>query len=355
MNWIERRWYQSKPITCLRPLSALFGALAHRRRLGYSNSPSKVWDAPVPVIVVGNITVGGTGKTPLVTYLVELLRANGYTPGVISRGYGGKSDRYPLEVTNEVSAQQAGDEPKLIQTRCQCPVFVGPQRVEAAKALLKAHRCDVIISDDGLQHYALGRDIEIAVVDGQRGFGNQALLPAGPLREPLERLHRCQFVVQNGHPDQIQWPKSHQMNLQSDGLFSVADIVNSTPSQPVSAEETNKYQTVTAFAGIGHPQRFFDQLSQDYAFKVEGVPLADHTDFRKGLPQPQESQALVCTEKDAIKLIDLGQHKASVPLWYLRVSATLPPIFDEGVLTRLAKVAARKSSEGETKNAAASA
>ena len=199
---LERGWYRDNWLTrLLAPLAWLFAAISRWRRRVLSRAAQRQ-SLPVPVIVVGNISVGGTGKTPLLITLVETLRRDGFRPGVISRGYGGKAPNYPFMVGGDTPPQQGGDEPVLIASQCQCPVVVDPDRLQAAHYLLTHSDCNVILSDDGLQHYRLPRDIEIAVVDGQRGFGNRRLLPAGPLREPVSRLDEVDFVVCNGQPGQ---------------------------------------------------------------------------------------------------------------------------------------------------------
>ncbi len=203
---IEKIWYQNHPMLwilwpLLWPLSLLFGYLSKRRRLQYQSGEKSSYKAEVPIVVVGNITAGGNGKTPVVVWLVEELKSLGFKPGVVSRGYGGKAEAYPLLVDKETPAQQCGDEPSLIARRTGVPVAVDPVRANAVKAL-SDFNLDVIITDDGLQHYALQRDIEIAVVDGKRRYGNQKLLPLGPLREGMERLRQVDFIIANGG-DQI--------------------------------------------------------------------------------------------------------------------------------------------------------
>jgi tetraacyldisaccharide 4'-kinase len=198
-EWLQRQWYKSGVWQfVLMPLSWLFLLLSSLRRLAYRLGIFKTIRLPVPVIVVGNITVGGTGKTPLVIWLAEQLAQAGYKPGIISRGYGGKND-LPMAVTDNSDPAIAGDEPVMIAGRTIASVWVGRDRAATGMALLNAHpACDLIISDDGLQHYRLTRDAEIVVIDGQRHFGNGRLLPAGPLREPARRLASVDAVVSNG-------------------------------------------------------------------------------------------------------------------------------------------------------------
>jgi len=186
---LENYWYKKNPLpNLLLPFSWLFCALVYCRRKAYSAGLLKTHKIVVPVIVVGNITVGGSGKTPLVIWMVEYLKSAGYYPGIISRGYKGQAKHWPQQVRPDSDPEMVGDEAVLMAQRCDCPIAVGPDRVAAAKGLLQFSDCDVIISDDGLQHYALGRDIEIVVIDGIRRFGNQHCLPAVPLLEPLSRL-----------------------------------------------------------------------------------------------------------------------------------------------------------------------
>ncbi len=192
----EYIWYKSPFLGYLLwPLSWVFRLLAQQRKLSLINRRAP--DFSVPVIIIGNITVGGTGKTPLVIAVIEYLQAQGYQPGVISRGYGGNAE-YPMQLNAQTTAAESGDEPLLIAQACNCPVVVSPNRYQACEYLLKNNSVDVVISDDGLQHYALPRDIEIVVFDGQRGLGNGLCLPAGPLREPVKRLSSVDFVVVNG-------------------------------------------------------------------------------------------------------------------------------------------------------------
>jgi tetraacyldisaccharide 4'-kinase len=198
-RWFQQQWYgHEHPNPGLLPLEMLFRAAVGIRRMGYRKGLKPSGRLPVPVVVVGNLTVGGVGKTPLVIWLIETLRTKGFRPGVISRGYGGQTAKQPQEVTAESDAATVGDEPLMVALRTGAPVFVHPDRFEAGKALLSGHDCDVIIADDGLQHYALARDVEIVVVDGERRYGNGHLLPAGPMREPEARIAEADLVVCRG-------------------------------------------------------------------------------------------------------------------------------------------------------------
>lgn len=196
---VEKIWFENHPLKYLLwpllwPLSLLFGAISKSKRQQYQSGKKQAYKAPVPVVVVGNITAGGNGKTPVVVWLVEQLQQLGYKPGVVSRGYGAKAPRYPLVLDGNTPAKHCGDEPKLIYRRTGAPVAVDPVRAKAVKALLETG-VDIIITDDGLQHYALERDIEFVIVDGNRRFGNESLIPLGPLREGVERLAEVDFII----------------------------------------------------------------------------------------------------------------------------------------------------------------
>lgn len=321
MATVMQAWYSKAVwLWLLAPFSGLFALLSALRRGLYRLGFKKTYRAPVPVIVVGNLTVGGNGKTPLVVWLVYWLRAQGYQPGVISRGYGGKSEYYPLLLTGETQAAQAGDEPVLIYRRTQCPVVVGPKRTEAA-ALLAQQGVDIIISDDGLQHYALARDIELIVIDGQRRFGNGQLLPMGPLREGVWRLKQADAIINNGGPTQS---GEYLMTLAAGALQPVS--TNLTPS--AAAPQTG--QRVHALAGIGHPPRFFNTLSQLGFELASQRALGDHQAIEPAQLLSLDTYPLLITEKDAVKWP--GGHDNT---WYLPVDAQLPAAFEQQLLTRL--------------------
>lgn len=311
-----RAWYKAPTwLWLLAPLSALFALVSGLRRWLFRRGVKAVYRAPVPVIVVGNLTVGGNGKTPLVVWLVEWLRGQGYRPGVISRGYGGKAERYPLVLDETTSAAEAGDEPVLVHRRTGCPVVVGPNRGEAA-ARLVALGVDIIVSDDGLQHYALARDIELVVVDGKRRFGNGHLLPMGPLREGLWRLGRVSAVINNGGPARA---GEFLMQLAPGPLRPLAGARPPAPGERVHA-----------LAGIGHPPRFFATLEQLGFVLDRRQALADHKRVTPEQLAALASAPLLVTEKDAVKWP--GGHDNA---WYLPVDARLPPEFEQMLLTRL--------------------
>ncbi|GHA19477.1 tetraacyldisaccharide 4'-kinase [Oceanisphaera arctica] len=310
-------WYKTATwLWLLAPVSVLFALVSGLRRWLFRRGSKAVYRAPVPVVVVGNLTVGGNGKTPLVVWLVEWLRRQGYTPGVISRGYGGKAEQYPLLLEANTGPGQAGDEPVLIHRRTGCPVVVGPKRGEAA-ALLASLGVDIIISDDGLQHYALARDIELVVVDGKRRFGNGHLLPMGPLREGLWRLDRVDAIINNGGPV---YAGEYQMTLEPGAL----QAVGGTQATPEPGDR------IHALAGIGHPPRFFTTLEQLGFILEQRLALADHKAVTPEQLTGLQSAPLLITEKDAVKWP--GGHDNT---WFVPVDARLPAEFEQLLLTRL--------------------
>ena len=304
------------------PLSWLFGAAAALRRGLYNMGILHSEHLPLPVIVVGNISVGGTGKTPLVIWLVAKLRAAGYRPGIISRGYGG-TNQTPRAVHANSDAAQCGDEPVLLARRSNSPVWIGKDRVAAARALLAANPdCDIIISDDGLQHYRLARDFEIAVVDGARGLGNGWLLPAGPLREPPSRLSDVGAVVLRGPVMQpvASAPAPFVMTLETAGLRNLRNANRRV--------DTSHFQglRVHAMAGIGNPQQFFDTLTR-LGIAHTAHAFADHHAFVASDLAFSDCDAVVMTEKDAVKC----EHYAADHHWVLQVDARV----DDALLHRL--------------------
>lgn len=297
------------------------------RRKAYQAGVFSDWHAPVPVIVVGNITVGGTGKTPLVLWLVDFLKAHGYHPGIISRGYGGQSAGI-LKVCADSDPRQVGDEPALLARRAGCPLFVGRYRPAAAQALLKAHpECDVLVSDDGLQHYALGRDVEIAVVDGERLYGNGALIPVGPLREPVSRLASVDAVVVNSGSADVKAGWS-EMTLRGARFYPLG----TAEAGPVTAEAFAGQQ-VHAIAGIGHPARFFNQLRALGLTVIEHA-FPDHYRFTAEDLQITGADAILMTEKDAVKCLGFAPENT----WVLPVQAEIRGNLGEVLLNKLKKV-----------------
>jgi tetraacyldisaccharide 4'-kinase len=327
--WLQRHWQSLTPLSlALFPLSLIFRAAVAARRAAYSTGVLSARRLDVPVIVVGNVSVGGTGKTPLVLWLASLLRTKGMNPGIVSRGYG-SARREPRPVTASSDAPSVGDEPLLLAQRSGCPVWVGVDRVAAARALLAAHpSCDVIVSDDGLQHYGLARDVEIAVVDGTRRFGNGMMLPAGPLREPRSRLRTVDAVVINGAPAASEpW-----LGMQLEGR-EFRNLAN--PAQRVNAGHfTGK--RVVAIAGIGHPQRFFAHLDA-LGLRYEPRAFPDHHAYTASDLAPGDADAIVMTEKDAVKC----ESFASDRCWVLPVDAVSDPKLAELVLRKLKMKAPR--------------
>lgn len=307
---IARIWSGESPLwLLLLPLSWLYGLVSGAIRFAYRIGLKKAWRAPVPVVVVGNLTAGGNGKTPVVIWLVEQLQQRGVCVGVVSRGYGGKADRYPLLLTPETSTEQAGDEPVLIYQRTGAPVAVSPNRCEAVNALLSQHPLQLIVTDDGLQHYRLARDKEIVVVDGVRRFGNGWWLPAGPMRERASRLKSVDAVIANGGT-----PQAGEIAMRLRPGLAVNLLTG-------ERRAVNELDQIVAMAGIGHPPRFFATLAECGATLKRSVALSDHQALAQkdvdALLQPGET--LVMTEKDAVKCRPFAQPD----WWYLPVDAEL--------------------------------
>jgi tetraacyldisaccharide 4'-kinase len=287
------------------PIGWLYGILMEVRRLLYRKGIKSITRMPVPVIVVGNISVGGTGKTPIVIWLAQELRSHGYRVGIVSRGYGGLSEKWPQLVSSESDPTLVGDEPVLLARATSCPVMVGQDRVSAAKVLLSVEPLDLLISDDGLQHYKLGRALEIMVVDGMRGLGNGLCLPAGPLREFGSRLTKSDAVIVNGEGWECEGAYRVQPVAQS--LYQVSGSTKKT------LEEFREKQ-VHAVAGIGNPKRFFDTL-KDAGIDVLPHPLPDHANLSQEDIEFNDSRPVLITEKDAVKC----QHFAHNNVWCLPI------------------------------------
>ncbi|MGK2946877.1 MAG: tetraacyldisaccharide 4'-kinase [Candidatus Malihini olakiniferum] len=322
---IARIWSgQSHLYWLLLPFSLIYIVIAAAIRYSYRAGWLLAWRAPVPVVVVGNLTAGGNGKTPLVIWLVKVLQSQGYHVGVVSRGYGGKAKRYPLVVDMSVSTVQAGDEPVLIYQRTGALVVVSPSRRDAIEALLshQSLSIDVIVADDGLQHYALARDIEIVVVDGERRFGNGWRLPAGPMRERAARLLSVDAVVVNGGK-----PQSGEIGMHLQPGNAVNLLTGETCPVAMLTESV-------AMAGIGHPPRFFATLRAQGVSVVREVTFADHKIYvAEAIQELTENnhQPLLMTEKDAVKC----RRFAQANWWYLPVDAQLA---EQGALMLLDKI-----------------
>ena len=330
-SWAER-WYNGHPLfVLLLPLSAVFALIAWLRRMGYRLGWLRAWQAPVPVIVVGNVSVGGTGKTPLTLALVEHLRRQGWRPGIVSRGYGGQGASYPQIVLADSDAAQVGDEPLLLARRAAAPVVIDPLRVRGVQHLLASSDCNIVLCDDGLQHYALARTVEIAVVDGQRGLGSGWLLPAGPLREPVSRLQSVDLVVVNGA-----WrapgpaPASAATMTLAPGTWQpVGADAASMAASPVASAPTSG--PVHAVAGIGHPPRFFAMLAEQ-GFQPIPHAFPDHHAYTAADLQFSPPALVVMTEKDAVKCAGIAPANS----WYVPVQAILPDSFWQALTQRLA-------------------
>jgi tetraacyldisaccharide 4'-kinase len=300
MHRLDHYWYQISPLHLLLwPLSMLFALLTTLRRALYRIGILRTTRLPVPVVVVGNISVGGTGKTPLVIWLARRLRESGFVPGIVSRGYGG-SAILPQQITNHSDPRLAGDEAVLLARRAGCPVWIGANRAAAANALLAAHvQCNVVISDDGLQHYALARDVEIVVIDGDRGFGNEMLLPAGPLREGRWRLDGISALVINGtatFPREILPAGIPAFDMTLAGKI----FINLLNPQLTVGPEYFLDRNVHAIAAIGSPQRFFRQL-RDLGISFTAHPFPDHYAFDANDFAFNHGDTVIMTEKDAVK------------------------------------------------------
>jgi tetraacyldisaccharide 4'-kinase len=300
------------------PVSVVFRFLVLARRILYWIRVFKSTHPGIPVIVVGNLTVGGSGKTPLVIWIAELLKSKGWSPGIVSRGYGARITE-PRAATVAAEAAEVGDEPILLSRRSGCPVWVGADRVQVAARLRAAHEeVNVLVLDDGLQHYAMRRDLEIAVVDA-RGFGNGFLLPAGPLREPRSRLRGVDAVV--SHASAI---KGFAMALQGDMVHRMTDARERQPLKAFAG------QRVHAVAGIGDPNRFFLHLGKA-GLKVVPHPFPDHHPFTARDLEFGDDAPVLLTEKDAVKLRSV----ARPGWWVLPVSAQLDPAFGTWLLGKL--------------------
>jgi tetraacyldisaccharide 4'-kinase len=330
VRWLEPYWYRVSPLhLALWPLSVLFAMLAAARRLLYRTGLIPAARLRVPVIIVGNISAGGTGKTPCVIWLAQWLLAHGCKPGIVIRGYGGTA-RNPQRAAPDGDPRVVGDEAVLLARRSACPVWVGSRRAATAEALLAAHpECDMIISDDGLQHYALARDVELAVIDGERGCGNGMLLPAGPLREPTGRLARVDAIVINGgavFPPEILPSGVPVFDMRLDGN-TFYDLRN--PERGVGPGHFAT-QTVHAIAAIGNPQRFFQTL-HELGVSFSAHPFPDHHAYTSADCAFGANAAVIMTEKDAVKCERFGGDN----WWALRVDTTLEPALGDLILHKI--------------------
>jgi len=325
-------WYDpSLPVPLpAKLLAAVYGAVTGLRRAMYRTMRPWQRKIPVPVIVVGNVIAGGSGKTPLTIALVKWLSNNGWKPGIASRGYGRKRSHVPRWVTAQTSPKDGGDEPVLMAWKTDALVFVDRQRDDAARVLYESG-CTIIVCDDGLQHYLLARDIEIEVIDAQRRYGNGRLIPAGPLREPPERARQCDFHVLNlgsaSSGTHLALPESNNEPWPMQLTITTAQSLSNQEERPLSDFAGKK---VHAVAGIAYPQRFFDMLRQHDIELIE-YPFTDHHFYRPADLQFNDDLPILMTEKDAVKC----QHLAKPNHYAVPLQTTLPDTFWQALHTRL--------------------
>ncbi|WP_414675243.1 tetraacyldisaccharide 4'-kinase [Luteibacter sp.] len=319
---LQRKWYGvGHPPWWTRPLEALYTRVVNRRAASFRSDPSQVVRLSVPVVVVGNITIGGTGKTPLIVALAQAMAERGFRPGVVSRGYGG-SERGPYLLQEGDDPAKVGDEPSLIR-QSGVPVAIGRERPEAAQVLIDAG-CDLVLADDGLQHHRLGRDVEICVLDGERRLGNGHLLPAGPLREPAARLATVDFIVVNGgtpHANEI------AMHLEGGVAVNMDDPTLIAPLSDFAGRPAH------AVAGIGNPSRFFASLAA-HGIAVDGHPFADHHAFTRDDFTFADGCPVLMTDKDAVKCREF----ARANWWRVPVRAVVPDAFWDAVAVKVRAV-----------------
>jgi len=317
-RWIHRVWYGDGAFGwILLPLSGLYWLVSGSRRLLYRSGIFRVRRVPVPVIVVGNITAGGTGKTPIVIWLAKELRHRAFRPGIVSRGYGGSGLDAPVRVGTNSAPDLVGDEPVLLARHSGCPVAVDTDRVRAAEALAD-DGADVIIADDGLQHYRLGRDCEICVIDGARGLGNRRLLPAGPLRELPERLSEVDQLLVNGAMNCCDDLSVAEQNAIPFELSAVeACRLNESLTRPI---ERFSGTAVHAVAGIGNPARFFDLL-RGFGIHVVEHAFADHAKLLLADLEFGDDLPVFMTEKDAVKI----DRQVGDKFWFVPVTVNIDP------------------------------
>lgn len=330
-QWLENIWYHGGwGRFLLLPLSALYCGV---NRLQYLIQTNKQTVLPCPVIIVGNISVGGTGKTPLTVHIIKLLQSAGYKPAIVTRGYGGESTVWPQSVTGSSDPKLVGDEAVLMAARTNVPVYAGANRLESISTLLKQHDCDVVVSDDGMQHYKLPRDIEVAVIDASRMLGNGYCLPAGPLREPKKKLESCDFIIINGSKEVT---SSRGFNSSFNMTFEGGTLINLKTGEEIDLTRF-KHKNVIAVTGIGNPKRFYQTLEKQ-GLKLEMHSFPDHHSFTQSDFSFNSELSIIMTEKDAVKCKSF----AHTQMWYLPISARLDQSFDKNLLSKL-KVTVEKS------------
>lgn len=324
-QFIDDLWYgqPQHPLSImLAPLGWCYKFFMLLRFFAYKNHLLKSKRLPVPVIVIGNIVVGGTGKTPLVIWLAKYLQGMDYQPGIVSRGYKGKNTKTPQQVYADSDPALVGDEPVLIAQRTNCPVAIAPDRYVAATMLCEHAQVDIIICDDGLQHYALERDIEIAVIDGNRRHGNRRFLPAGPLREPVSRLQDVDIIVCH----------DGAMHGELDMQYIAPKLCSLLNAQQVPLKEFDK-KLIHAVAGIGNPKQFFAYLGM-HGIEVIEHQFPDHHAFKAEDISFSDDLPVVMTEKDAVKCKSFASEKH----WFLPLSVCLPKVFEEHLQSSLKRL-----------------
>lgn len=317
---LHRIWYGGETV----PIWASVGERVYRMLLGlrrwmFALGLRRSIRLSVPVLIVGNLTVGGTGKTPLVAWLANELRQRGWRPGIVTRGYGAAT-KAARRLPPEAEPKVFGDEPVWLAHATDCPVAIGRRRVEAARALVEADDVDLVIGDDGLQHWALARDLEIVLIDGARGFGNGRLLPAGPLREPMQRLERVDAVVVNGGAR----AGAYTMRVHGNRALSLRDLAQSRSLKAFAGER------VHALAGIGNPERFF-ALLRDHGLIVDAHAYPDHHPFDGSELQFSDDLPILITEKDAGKCAPFADART----WVVPIDVELPVEFADQIHRRL--------------------
>ena len=348
MRLIEKVWFYKHParfvlVPILIPFTLIFFVLSSIRRWMFKLGLKQQVSADMPVVVVGNIGIGGNGKTPVVIELVKLCQSLGFSPGVISRGYGSNAESCPYLLNKSSTAEEAGDEPLLIYQRTNVPVVIGADRIADAK-LLDEQGCNIVIADDGLQHYKLARDLEIIVVDGKRQFGNRLLLPAGPLREGIWRLKAADLVIINGALS------TSNAELDGENILSMEltaqSVVNLKQGLSVSLEEfQSSFTKVNAIAGIGDPPRFFSTLS-GLNFELNKTKgFVDHQKFaHQDFVEFEDTVPLLMTEKDAVKCKGFAKEN----YWYLPVNAAFSEQDKDSIITELRQLKINDLEKRET-------
>lgn len=322
-SFVVDSWYKkSLWLYLLYPISLIFSYATSRRYRKFTKNKQIAYKSQVPIIVVGNLTIGGTGKTPLVKYIANELSKLGYKPGLVSRGYGGKF-KETLKVDDSTSVKQTGDEAQIL-SKLNLPFYIDRNRVRAVKTLVSNHDCDIIISDDGLQHYSMNRDVEVLVIDGKRRFGNNLLFPAGPLRESKKRINSVDFIVNNSGPTE---EGEHLMNI------SPAKFVHLKSGKSYPVEKWPMHKQVHAVAGLGNPGRFFDLLAR-LGFDIIRHPFPDHHNFLTTELHYLDHLPIIMTEKDASKCKDFNNNK----IWYLTIEAEISDKFIEDLDTKIKSI-----------------